>query len=271
MFLVIQFLLFIVGESVSDSANSYIDDCQYYSDYATCGHKCVNLWKKNCECGDTELTYKDIFYDGKHCCMDQPVTGECNGRCYNEYSSSKYLGYSTANFFCSGLLEQCVKVVDLCRGVSWCPDDVQICNNQLRCAQHSTDISLATMKNHTFCNYTIHFNDGAYENIDRSDESFEMQFGNIESDKINFSTMTKCKDRYGNIVGLNCGDHCLEYGKWCLNTKTNIRHNCGKFYSDNTLLCKNASFWKSVPCTDYYGNYGDDDYDGLLREGLKKC
>ena len=30
-----------------------------------------------------------------------------------------------------------------------------------------------------------------------------------------------------------------------------MRRDCGTFYSDNILLCKNASFWEKIPCAAY--------------------
>ena len=61
--------LLTVGESVWDS-----DFCEYNHEYK-CGDECVNLKYRNCECGSTNLTYNDIFEDGKHCCTDQTCTG----------------------------------------------------------------------------------------------------------------------------------------------------------------------------------------------------
>ena len=49
----------------------YRKNCYYESLSAKCGHKCVHMWKKNCECGGTNLTYIDVFNDGKYCCTDQ--------------------------------------------------------------------------------------------------------------------------------------------------------------------------------------------------------
>ena len=70
-----------VFESVSDSVfeiESVFDIC-FYPD-VKCENGCVgkNLLggKINCVCGDTNLTYTDVFRDGKHCCLDQTCTGK---------------------------------------------------------------------------------------------------------------------------------------------------------------------------------------------------
>ena len=41
-----------------------------YDDYK-CGDECVDLRRRNCECGGTNLTYTDFYYDVKYCCTDQ--------------------------------------------------------------------------------------------------------------------------------------------------------------------------------------------------------
>ena len=125
--------------------------------------------------------------------------------------------------------------------------------------------SLDSMNNHTYCNYEDFGNDGQYDNIDRSDESFKLKIGNVEQRKIKYETMTQCNDSYGNWIGLMCGDKCLEFYRWCINVDFNYgRRNCGTFNSDDILLCQNTSFWESVPCVAY-----DYDGGGLLSNGTR--
>ena len=49
-------------------------ECHFSSEYK-CGDECVNLRRRNCECGGTNLTYIDVYRDLKHCCTDQTCTG----------------------------------------------------------------------------------------------------------------------------------------------------------------------------------------------------
>ena len=70
MMWVILWWLLTVGESVLDS-----DVCRYDDKTVKCGDECVYLRRRNCECGDTNLNYNDIFHDGKHCCTNQTYTG----------------------------------------------------------------------------------------------------------------------------------------------------------------------------------------------------
>ena len=197
----------------------------------------------------------------------------CNGRCLNDYrfSDEDNPDIYTASFFCSEPQEQCIKVTDLCRGVSWCEDDVKICNKQLKCPGYYGFVGLDkhpplySMNDHTYCYYNATVNDGHYDNIDRSDESFKLQIGNVEQSKIKYETMTQCYDDFGNWIGLRCGDKCLQFYRWCINADVNYgRHSCGTFNSDDTLLCQNTSFWESVPCVAY-----DDAGGGLVANGTR--
>ena len=54
-----------------------------------CGDECVDMSYRNCECGSTNLTYNDIFDDGKHCCTDQTCTG-AKQNCENRNDSYSY-------------------------------------------------------------------------------------------------------------------------------------------------------------------------------------
>ena len=72
-----------VFESVSDSGNKNFDTCLFPR--VKCDNGCVkltintrNIWNKKiiCACGDTNLTYTDVYHYGKHCCLDQTCTGK---------------------------------------------------------------------------------------------------------------------------------------------------------------------------------------------------
>ena len=82
MMRVILWWLLTVSESVRYP-------CHFELLSAKCGDECVDLKERNCECGGTNLTYIDIFHDGKHCCTDQTCTGP-KQNCENRNDSYNY-------------------------------------------------------------------------------------------------------------------------------------------------------------------------------------
>ena len=62
----------------------------------------------------------------------------CHGQCYNDYPTSKYIGFYS-HYTCP---DKCVHWSGMCRGVSWCEGDQEICGEDLRCPQ--TDIGNVT-------------------------------------------------------------------------------------------------------------------------------
>ena len=82
---VILLWLLTVSESVWGIGNSCYDSKYEYK----CGNECVDLEERNCECGGTNLTYIDVFQDGKHCCTDQTCTG-AKQNCENRNDSYNY-------------------------------------------------------------------------------------------------------------------------------------------------------------------------------------
>ena len=81
---VILWWLLTVSESVLDR-----DFCENNLDKYICGDETVNLRRRNCECGGTNLTYNDVILDGKHCCTDQTCTG-AKQNCENRNDSYSY-------------------------------------------------------------------------------------------------------------------------------------------------------------------------------------
>ena len=109
---------------------------------------------------------------------------------------------------------------------------------------------------HTFCNLEkirlLHptgntkmdsvYNDSSYNNIDRSDENYAFISNNREK---KLEQLTHCIQPYGEKEpGFQCGDKCMKYADWCFE-----HENCGTFFSDDSVLCSNTTFWKSVPCS----------------------
>ena len=76
--------------------------------------------------------------------IEEGIVGGCNGKqqsieqpcevsnspsaCYNSYQDSEHIGYS-AHFSCP---DACVPILDMCQGMSWCPEDVEVCDENLR-------------------------------------------------------------------------------------------------------------------------------------------
>ena len=56
---------------------------------------------------------------------------QCNGQCFNDYLTSQYLGPLT-HYSCP---DKCIYWSGLCRGVSFCDGDEEICGEDLRCPE----------------------------------------------------------------------------------------------------------------------------------------
>ena len=147
-------LLVLVGVRARDSP-AYNDPCDYTEreGMVMCGDKCIGLYFK-CYCGSD---YFRPYFTDEHCCLEPGDTctrelhwgsytnGHCNEgrkvskssacntttgpRCYNSYQHSQFIGY-TAYYTCN---DSCVSWEKMCRGVSWCEGDHQVCGPDLRC------------------------------------------------------------------------------------------------------------------------------------------
>ena len=122
----------------------YEDQCDYtHGNYYKCGDKCLR-WYSQCECGRSILGYEKI--PTHHCCPDLSCTqtgdeedvtcegGEvldintpCNGKCYADISSSKYLHYYQSQYTCQGGKDKCLTIASMCQGQGQCSSE--ICNN----------------------------------------------------------------------------------------------------------------------------------------------
>ena len=185
----------------------YTDTCNYTSgDYVKCGDQCISSGAK-CQCGssDTFLPYT-IHHTDQHCCIpsgesctrepveywdgvtrDEGVCSEgrklsmsspCNNtnraqQCYNSYQDSQNIGIQS-HYTCP---HTCVPWVNMCRGVSWCEGDQEVCGPDLRCPQYYEDWHYVTKQNltsslvpgHHYCLVDDQIDNGIFDSIDRSD------------------------------------------------------------------------------------------------------
>ena len=173
-------LIFISGLNLIESYN-YSDTCFYYDYHFRCGDLCVRDITSTCNCGSEQIQNKlsDIYHP-HYCCTPPSVKckkkwygascpeGEvleadqfyqaypekfdvdgatsCYGRCYNDYFTSEYLGHKS-HFTCP---DKCVHWSGMCRGVSWCEGDEEICGEHLRCPR---DILTGIVKKHTMATH----------------------------------------------------------------------------------------------------------------------
>ena len=61
------------------------------------------------------------------------MTESCDGVCYNSYQHSQQIGPNAQYSYDGG--DKCVPVEDICQGISYSQEDVEICNEELKCIQ----------------------------------------------------------------------------------------------------------------------------------------
>ena len=219
------------------------------------------------------------------------VTGAtpCHGQCYNDYQTSKHIS-EYSHYTCP---DKCVHWSGMCRGVSYCDGDQEICGDDLRCP---VSLIAGIVKKHTMQtvpprSYCFEFkslwgflggsssgvdrtfgglerNDGGYDNIDRSDEEI------IQSDdegrvnvNLNYTALRHCwlpslQNRGCN--GRKCGDTCLGMEIWCRGIQNQYCENA-LVKSNDPVLCSNHTFWHNIDCdVNFYGGI-------LLRYFGKRC
>ena len=166
------------------------------------------------------------------------VTGAtpCHGQCYNDYQTSKHIS-EYSHYTCP---DKCVHWSGMCRGVSWCEGDQEICGEDLRCPLHDGDGNSGNITIHTMAtdpprSYCFGSqggfngedqvlgdlvkNDNGYDNLDRSDEDIQIETGSKSN--INYTALEPCTDRdlfYNPLghPGIKCGSACREIANnWC--------------------------------------------------------
>ena len=73
-------------------------------------------------------------------------TTPCNGQCYNDYATSQYIGVYS-HYTCP---DKCVHWSAMCRGVSFCDGDEEVCGEDLRCPGLSKH-SMPTVPVRSYC------------------------------------------------------------------------------------------------------------------------
>ena len=161
MYLLILILV-MIGAGAAD-----LDTCD---NGIQCGDKC----EFHCSCGNVPVHY----YSDEYCCtttsekceliidkysttascpLGQPKNKNdpCHGKCYNNYEDQLHIP-EDGHYTCPGG-EQCVRVQDMCQGVSWCgaggAEEAAICGPHLKCPlvvnkrNNRSDYSVAHIKN----------------------------------------------------------------------------------------------------------------------------
>ena len=202
--------------------------------------------------------------NGKKQDLSEPCQSLNGPVCYNSYQESQFLGYN-AHFSCP---EICVPLLDMCQGMSWCEQDVNVCNENLtvpRSIQFKAENSLygeliekksltnskAPDHHYYIQNAEGKLNNGQYDIIDRSDEDLN----NSKVENINLTKLHLCKDDFDGNPGVQCDEHdseCIPRYEWC-NDSPKV---CGAITTGNSRVCSNPTFWKDIPCTfDVYSSF----------------
>ena len=295
--------------SINVSLSNYSDTCEYDKWNYPCGDVCIDdLHRHSCMCGDELISEVPIISitNRKYCCThstekcrrtifgatcqqgevlvadhlylvapdfvvdDSPL---CHGRCYNDYFTSQHLGMYT-HYSCP---DKCIYWSGLCRGVSFCEGDEEICGEDLRCpskevwgdsfvpvqkhlmptnpvrsycfGSDNNDNGIGTDFGNDHLFGGLAKNDGRYDNIDRSDEDIS-QSDEVGRPNINYTALEPCTEWSINNIhhkGLTCGNHCLGIKNFCLNSATAFCSNAGVLSSD-PVLCSNHTFWQNFDC-----------------------
>ena len=220
-------LLLLVAVRAGDPDPSYPDTCGYTSE-AMCGDQCYyDGSSSSCYCGSDTIR---PYFDDKHCCgeyctLDRhngdcrngmnegrtlPKSSPCNTtigvRCYNSYQHSRVL-FDKSHYTCP---DTCVPWEAMCRGVSHCEGDHQVCGPNLRCPTWYRDsgnynvtinnISSSLVPGHHYCLGDSKINDGKFDTIDRSDENTTVRATKSPLD-LDISSFTRCNNTDTMIPG----------------------------------------------------------------------
>ena len=273
---------------------SYPDICDYWRGTGMCGDQCTNAY---CQCGSDKFVPDS---DDEHCCGESCTLveryggyrdGNCSeGRklsksspcnttigmqCYNSYQHSKYIGYDS-HYTCP---DTCVPWESMCRGVSHCEGDHQVCGPDLRCPRGYVDadeglwinatkhnISSYLVPGHHYCVGDYKTNDGKFDTIDRSDET-QVRAAKSPLD-LNITSFKQCNDSH-NYLGVMCGTNCMMNSLWCRDDySAACNTGSGEVKTNDAALCQHPGVWADVPCSDYYDDGRVQRY-GLRCSGQK--
>ena len=275
-FILLLFLLTSERYSVICDNVTFSDTCDYFGDDSKflCGDVCLDKHGGDCDCAGQMI---DGYRYDKYCCAPPSVhctknrlgDGKClqgevlsrrsltpcnaTGRCYNDYRTSKYLGYR-AHYTCQDL---CIPWRDIglrmCQGVSFCDEDEeQLCGPQLRCPDYSKRYSMSTVPLRYYCydddddDYKKIRNNGSYDLVDRSDENITVSITDTFRQNFNFTALAPCTDDDGD-QGVMCDGECRWSTGWCNNRFKYDCQDSGVITNDPTL-CANHTFWENISC-----------------------
>ena len=249
------------------ASQALLDECEV----SRCGDICLKYVNVNCQCGkdlfqvdseekyccistndtcsyvDTGRTdwYQDTVYDG-FCGEGEmyPMSRHCNNtarrlQCHNSYQDSLEIG-EQAHYTCP---HTCVSVrQEMCRGINWCAQDYQECDEDLRCyrSDDRKTLNSSLVPGHHYCiDSGANVNDGIIDAFDRSDEvTYSSSVGT--SYEIDSSLFEPCKVEFSGLYpdpGLMCGPDCIKEDIFCITDLQN--KNC--FFGD--VICDHK-LWK---------------------------
>ena len=148
------------------------------------------------------------------------MRSQSSSSCYNSYQASEHVGYSS-HFSCPDV---CVPILDICQGMSWCTEDVEVCDENLKIPKTIPlrpkyiyyDLPIEVEKlSKTSHHYYIHnaagkINDRQYDIFDRSDEK------KIKADTENLLDLSKLEFCYDSVnnKGIHC-NRCIPKSEFC--------------------------------------------------------
>ena len=280
--------------SLSSSEHFFInrtDNCDYNTNYK-CGNVCLDM-AQICDCGGEEIGGTFKFGHFFYCCVPPSIqcsiqwinrtllvgklNGEnfkqqdyrvectnvtlrgynepCNGKCYNDYLTSKYRGPDT-HFTCP---DSCIRWGEVCQGVSFCDGDEQICDKDLECFGRKKKIVRPNIEESYSCfdsDFSFSFseikNNGSYDRIDRSDEDINTIVVSTRLD-INYTALKHCL--VDEQDGFMCNNYCRKSSKWCYEER--YAEHCleaGVNVNDK-ILCSNETFWRNISCNTKFHNF----------------
>ena len=193
--------------------------------------------------------------------------------CHNSYQDSEYIG-PQAHFTCP---HTCVPWENMCRGVSWCQGDHEVCGSVLTCPKYHYEngyyLGLVTRHNinssagsaHHYCLSEAHINNRQYDSIDRVDEKNVTTQGSALD--IDITSFTPCNGS-DNDPGVMCGPEpdwdCRWSGFWC-NEASADQCNTGseQIRTTDSRLCSNPEVWRGVDCSVHF--------DGRVETYGRRC
>ena len=214
-------------------------------------------------CPEGEVLEAEHFYTVAVDKFDPTGTTPCNGRCYNDYVTSQFIApYS--HYTCP---DKCVHWSAMCRGVSFCDGDEEMCGEHLRCPAGFKKYTMSTIPVRSYCfgqdsdltqnnNHVygdLDEDDGSYDNIDRNDEDIN-QSDETGRYNINYTALEYCTNwSLSNPAsnGILC-DVCIDVMNWCYEDAGYTA-----FCSDanvstvDSILCSNHTFWQNISCSSW--------------------